>query len=65
MQALKDAMVGMGKGVNFQVHIPQSDYSKGQAMSDMAKQVSDYSNLVQNPASSQQFGPAPEKKGSL
>ena len=30
MQALKDAVMGMGKGVNFQMHIPQSGYSKGQ-----------------------------------
>lgn len=56
IQALKDAAMGMGKGVNFQLKVPQSDYSKTQAMSDMAQTVGGYANLVQHPSSSLEFG---------
>mmetsp|Transcript_63919 Transcript_63919/g.140116 ORF Transcript_63919/g.140116 Transcript_63919/m.140116 type:complete len:655 (+) Transcript_63919:68-2032(+) len=56
LQALKDAAAGMGKGVNFQMHIPSNEYSKSEAMNDMAQTVSGYSKLVQHPSSSVEFG---------
>jgi len=58
VQALKDAIAGMGKGVDvsFTVPKPDSAFGKTEAVTDMAKTVSGYQQLVQDPSTGIDFG---------
>eukprot|EP00439_Symbiodinium_sp_Y106_P006488 s5804_g1.t1 len=58
IQAIKDAVAGMGKGVDFNLHIPQpsTPLGKSEAMRDMAQTVSGYQKLITDPSSGVKFG---------
>ncbi|CAE7667978.1 unnamed protein product [Symbiodinium pilosum] len=64
IQAIKDAIAGMGKGVDMSVHIPQprEAFSKTEAMTDMAQTVSGYQKLISDPSSGIDFG---QKLGNI